>query len=99
MSAIRSSVRQRIDSGGTSFSFEFFPPKTEEGSRHLWDAIRRLEPLHPDLVSVTYGAGGSTRDRTVAITQQIAHETTLTPMGHLTCVGSTVAELRSVIAA
>ena len=81
MSAIRSSVRQRIDSGGTSFSSSS-SPKTEEGSRHLWDAIRRLEPLHPDLVSVTYGAGGSTRDRTVAITQQIAHETTLTPMGH-----------------
>ena len=99
MSAIRSSVRQRIDAGGTSFSFEFFPPKTDEGTRHLWDAIRRLEPLHPTLVSVTYGAGGSTRDRTVAITQQIAHETTLTPMGHLTCVGSTVAELRAVIAA
>ncbi|MFN8183479.1 MAG: methylenetetrahydrofolate reductase [NAD(P)H] [Candidatus Nanopelagicales bacterium] len=99
MSAIRSSVRTRIDSGGTSFSFEFFPPKTPEGTRHLWDAIRRLEPLHPDLVSVTYGAGGSTRDRTVAITQQIAHETTLTPMGHLTCVGSTVAELRGVVAA
>lgn len=99
MSAIRSSVRRRIDSGATSFSFEFFPPKTQEGSKHLWDAIRRLEPLHPALVSVTYGAGGSTRDRTVAITQQIAHETTLTPMGHLTCVSSTVAELRSVIAA
>lgn len=99
MPAIRSSVRERIDAGGTSFSFEFFPPKTEEGSRHLWDAIRRLEPLRPTLVSVTYGAGGTTRDRTVSITQQIAHETTLTPMGHLTCVGSTVAELRAVIAA
>ncbi len=98
MPAIRSSVRERIDAGGTSFSFEFFPPKTEAGTALLWDAIRRLEPLHPDLVSVTYGAGGSTRDRTVAITQQIAHETTLTPMGHLTCVGSTVAELRAVIA-
>ncbi|HQR79886.1 MAG TPA: methylenetetrahydrofolate reductase [NAD(P)H] [Actinomycetota bacterium] len=99
MPAVRSSVRERIDAGGASFSFEFFPPKTDEGTRHLWDAIRRLEPLRPTLVSVTYGAGGSTRDRTVAITQQIAHETTLTPMGHLTCVGSTVAELRAVIAA
>lgn len=99
MPAIHSTVRERIESGGTSFSFEFFPPKTEEGSRHLWDAIRRLEPLRPTLVSVTYGAGGTTRDRTVAITQQIARETTLTPMGHLTCVGSTVAQLRSVIAA
>jgi methylenetetrahydrofolate reductase (NADPH) len=95
----RSSVRERIDDGGASFSFEFFPPKTAEGIQHLWDAIRRLEPLAPTLVSVTYGAGGSTRDRTVAITQQIARETTLTPMGHLTCVGSTVSELRAVIAA
>lgn len=99
MPAIQSSVRERIDAGAASFSFEFFPPKTDEGTRHLWDAIRRLEPLRPTLVSVTYGAGGSTRDRTISITQQIAHETTLTPMGHLTCVGSTVAELRAVIAA
>ncbi len=95
----RSTVRERIDAGGASFSFEFFPPKTPDGTRHLWDAIRRLEPLNPTLVSVTYGAGGTTRDRTVAITQQIAHETTLTPMGHLTCVGSTVSELRAVVAA
>ncbi len=99
MPATRSTVRERIDAGGTSFSFEFFPPKTAEGMGHLWDAIRRLEPLQPTLVSVTYGAGGSTRDRTVGITQQIAQETTLTPMGHLTCVGSTVSELRTVIAA
>jgi methylenetetrahydrofolate reductase (NADPH) len=99
MSSIRSSVRQRIDDGARSYSFEFFPPKTPQGTGHLWDAIRRLEPLKPSLVSVTYGAGGTTRDSTVAITQQIAHETTLTPMGHLTCVGSTVAELRAVIAA
>lgn len=98
MPATRSSVRQRIDAGGRSFSFEFFPPKTPDGEIHLWDAIRRLEPLHPTLVSVTYGAGGTTRDRTVHITRQIAHSTTLTPMGHLTCVGSTVAELRAVIA-
>ena len=99
MPATRSSVRERIDAGGRSFSFEFFPPRTPEGIKHLWDAIRRLEPLDPTLVSVTYGAGGTTRDATVGITQQIAHETTLTPMGHLTCVGSTVPELRSVIAA
>lgn len=99
MPATTSSVRQRIDAGGTSFSFEFFPPKTADGMQHLWDAIRRLEPLQPTLVSVTYGAGGTTRDRTVEITHQIAQETTLTPMGHLTCVGSTVTELRAVIAA
>lgn len=98
MPATRSTVRERIDAGGKSYSFEFFPPKTTEGMRHLWDAIRRLEPLAPTLVSVTYGAGGTTRDRTVGITREIAQETTLTPMGHLTCVGSTVAELRAVIA-
>lgn len=98
MPATRSTVRERIDAGGKSYSFEFFPPKTTEGMKHLWDAIRRLEPLAPTLVSVTYGAGGTTRDRTVGITREIAQETTLTPMGHLTCVGSTVAELRAVIA-
>jgi methylenetetrahydrofolate reductase (NADPH) len=98
MPATRSTVRERIDAGERSFSFEFFPPRTPDGEAHLWDAIRRLEPLHPALVSVTYGAGGTTRDRTVQITRQIAHNTTLTPMGHLTCVGSTVAELRAVIA-
>jgi methylenetetrahydrofolate reductase (NADPH) len=83
--------------GGRSFSFEFFPPKTDEGERLLWQAIRELEGLQPSFVSVTYGAGGGTRDRTVRVTQRIAEETTLLPMGHLTCVGSSVAELRSVI--
>ncbi len=82
---------------GCSFSFEFFPPKTDEGERTLWQAIRELEPLHPSFVSVTYGAGGSTRDRTVRVTERVAGETTLTPLGHLTCVGSSRAELRHVI--
>lgn len=92
-------VREHLETGRPSYSFEFFPPKTAEGERHLWDAVRRLESLHPSLVSVTYGAGGTTRDRTVEITARIAEDTTLTPMGHLTCVGATAAELRSVIAA
>lgn len=97
MSPLRSSVREHLDSGQTSISFEFFPPKTASGEEHLWEAIRRLEPLHPSLVSVTYGAGGSTRDRTVAITEQIARRTTLTPMGHLTCVGATRKQLLDVV--
>jgi methylenetetrahydrofolate reductase (NADPH) len=91
------SIGELLTSGGHSFSFEFFPPKTDEGERHLWQAIRELEALAPTFVSVTYGAGGSTRDRTVRVTQRIQEETTLLPMAHLTCVGSTVAELRSVI--
>lgn len=86
-----------LGAGGHSFSFEFFPPRTDDGERLLWQAIRELEGLQPTFVSVTYGAGGSTRDRTVRVTRRIAEETTLLPMAHLTCVGSSVAELRSVI--
>ncbi|EAP98834.1 5,10-methylenetetrahydrofolate reductase [Janibacter sp. HTCC2649] len=80
-----------------SVSFEFFPPKDDASEAALWDAIRRLERVRPDFVSVTYGAGGSTQDRTVRVTERIARETTLTPLGHLTCVGASVEDIRRVI--
>ncbi|WP_372729360.1 methylenetetrahydrofolate reductase [NAD(P)H] [Nocardioides sp.] len=91
-------IGQLIRDGERSFSFEFFPPKDEAGEEQLWRAIRALEPYRPTFVSVTYGAGGSTRDTTVRVTGRIAHETTLTPMGHLTCVGHTREELRGILA-
>jgi methylenetetrahydrofolate reductase (NADPH) len=82
---------------GRTYSFEFFPPKTDEGERQLWQAIRQLEPLQPTFVSVTYGAGGGTRETTVRVTERIAWETTLTPMGHLAIVGHSVEDLRQVL--
>jgi len=91
------SVSDLIASGQRSISFEFFPPKDEKGERLLWTTLRELEPLQPTFVSVTYGAGGSTRDRTIRLTEGIATHTTLTPMAHLTVVGHSRDELRSVI--
>jgi len=77
-------------------SFEFFPPKTEEMERVLWEAVQRLAPLNPSFVSVTYGAGGSTRERTHATVKRILAETTLVPAAHLTCVSAMAAEVDAV---
>jgi len=92
-----SAIGQLLRSGQHSFSFEFFPPKDQEGEEVLWRSISELEELHPTFVSVTYGAGGGTRDRTVAITRRIAHETSMLPMAHLTCVGHTTDELPAIV--
>ena len=80
-----------------SISFEFFPPKTEEMERSLWETIKRLAPLKPNFVSVTYGAGGSTRERTHATIARMLAETDLTPAAHLTCVGAARGEIDDIV--
>ena len=82
---------------GRTFSFEFFPPKTDGAQLSLGRAIGELEPLAPSFVSVTYGAGGSTRQRTHAVVSWMRKETTLTPMAHLTCQGHVRAEIREIL--
>ncbi len=95
--ASASSVPTLLNAGAPSFSFEFFPPKDDAAEAVLWESVRRLERVHPTFVSVTYGAGGTTRDRTVRVTSRIAAETSLTPVAHLTCVGSSIEELRQIV--
>jgi methylenetetrahydrofolate reductase (NADPH) len=90
----RAAVRPR---GRLNVSFEFSPPKTPEAEESLWAAIRRLEPLSPTFVSVTYGAGGSTRERTHRTVHRIGQETSLQPAAHLTCVGASRDEVDEVI--
>ena len=85
-----------FDAGPPRVSFEFFPPKTEEMEERLWASIKRLEPLRPRFVSVTYGAGGSTRERTHATVRRIRQETALEPAAHLTCVAATREEIDAV---
>ncbi len=84
---------------GRTFSFEFFPPSTEAGWMTLGRTIAELEPLGPSFVSVTYGAGGSTRARTHEVVTWIRRETTITPMAHLTCVSHTKAEISEIVGA
>ncbi len=91
------SIPTRLRSDRPSISFEFFPPKDDAAEALLWDAVRRLERVRPAFVSVTYGAGGTTQDRTVRVTARIADETSLTPLAHLTCVGASVRDLRQVV--
>ncbi|HLO19956.1 MAG TPA: methylenetetrahydrofolate reductase [NAD(P)H] [Sphingomicrobium sp.] len=82
--------------GDIEVSFEFFPPKTERMEQNLWESIKTLEPLNPRFVSVTYGAGGSTRERTHATVERILKETKLTPAAHLTCVGASREEVDAI---
>jgi methylenetetrahydrofolate reductase (NADPH) len=90
-------VRELLDQQRPTWSFEFFPPRDAAAGEQLWTALRELERLQPSFVSVTYGAGGSTREGTVAVTERIAAETTMLPMAHLTAVDHSVAELRHVV--
>jgi methylenetetrahydrofolate reductase (NADPH) len=95
--AIESERRSRLlGCGDIIVSFEFFPPKTAKMEETLWSAVRRLEPLQPDFVSVTYGAGGSTRERTHATVSRIVRETMVVPAAHLTCVQAVKAEVDQV---
>ena len=91
------SIKEMLEEGEHSYSFEFFPPRDDAGEAQLWAAIEALEPYAPSFVSVTYGAGGSTRDTTVRITGRIAQETSLMPVAHLTCVGHTRQELERIL--
>jgi methylenetetrahydrofolate reductase (NADPH) len=90
-------IDQILAAGEPSFSFEFFPPKTPEGERNLHDALEELRTLEPAFVSVTYGAGGSTRAKTIEIVRNIRREYGLEAMAHFTCVGATVQELQDTL--
>lgn len=90
-------IRSRLNPSKPCFSFEFFPPRTAEGEAQLWDALEDLRSLSPGFVSVTYGAGGSTRDRTIELVTHIKERTGIEAMAHLTCVGHTKEELGQIL--
>jgi methylenetetrahydrofolate reductase (NADPH) len=90
-------ISERLRSRAPFFSFEFFPPKTDAGVASLMDALATLRALDPAYVSVTYGAGGSTRDRTIEIAKRIEHEVGLDVLAHVTCSGSTADDLRALL--
>lgn len=90
-------IRTRLNPSKPCFSFEFFPPKTPEGEKQLWETLDDLRSLDPGFVSVTYGAGGSTRDRTIELVTHIKERTGIEAMAHLTCVGHTRAEIGAVL--
>lgn len=93
------SLQAAIENGAPAVSFEFSPPRTGEAEEALWKSIRRLEPLAPAFVSVTYGAGGSTRERTHATVKRIVEETSLKPAAHLTCVAAPRGEIDDIVRA
>ncbi|MGH1353068.1 MAG: methylenetetrahydrofolate reductase [NAD(P)H] [Methyloligellaceae bacterium] len=97
MTDLTSRKSRSVLASDLTVSFEFFPPKTEKMEESLWNSIRRLAPLDPTFVSVTYGAGGSTRERTHATVSRIVQETKLKPAAHLTCVGATKEQVDEVI--
>lgn len=90
-------ISEKLKNTKTSISFEFFPPKTKEGEENLFKTISKLEKLNPTFVSITYGAGGSTRDRTRNIVKKIHEDTSLTVMAHLTCIGHSKEELKNIL--
>lgn len=96
MAELKERKSRLLGAGEIGVSFEFFPPKTEKMEEQLWSAVKRLAPLAPEFVSVTYGAGGSTRERTHATVSRIIKETPLRPAAHLTCVDATKDEVNEV---
>jgi methylenetetrahydrofolate reductase (NADPH) len=97
MTVLSSRLSRGVIKTPITASFEFFPPKSEKMGETLWETVQRLAPLNPSFVSVTYGAGGSTRERTHKTVERILNETDLAPAAHLTCVGSPKAEVDSIV--